>query len=173
MQFRGMPTELDLVTASSRTQGPLSFLNRPCGISRKLRRTSAIKSNGRDVALRVVEIESAGKGIGPNGQPIRQIDRRFHDHQLPWWAGEMEAELAAEGKARIFTELKGVLSGERGQSSYAEIGQRLGMSEGAMKVTVHRLRGRYRELLRLEIAQTVDSPEAVDDEIRHLFAALA
>ena len=66
-----------------------------------------------------------------------------------------------------------MLSGEKGQGSYAEIGQRLEMSEGAMKVTVHRLRHRYRELLRLEIAQTVDSSEAVDEEIRHLIAALA
>jgi RNA polymerase sigma-70 factor (ECF subfamily) len=47
------------------------------------------------------------------------------------------------------------------------------MTAGAVKVAVHRLRQRYRELLREEIAQTVDRPEQIDDEIRDLFAALA
>lgn len=57
--------------------------------------------------------------------------------------------------------------------SYAELGAWIGLSEGAVKVAVHRLRQRYRELLRAEIAETVDSPAEVDDEIRHLFTALS
>ena len=56
---------------------------------------------------------------------------------------------------------------------YAEIATRLGMSEGAVKVAVHRLRQRYREVLRAEIADTVASPAEVEDELRNLFAALA
>ena len=56
---------------------------------------------------------------------------------------------------------------------YAEIATRLGTTEGAVKVAVHRLRQRYREVLRAEIADTVASPEEVEDEIRNLFAALA
>jgi RNA polymerase sigma-70 factor (ECF subfamily) len=47
------------------------------------------------------------------------------------------------------------------------------MSESAVKVAVHRLRSRYRELLRLEIAETVSTPEEINDELRHLFAALS
>ena len=56
---------------------------------------------------------------------------------------------------------------------YAEIATRLGTTEGAVKVAVHRLRQRYREVLRMEIADTVASPGEVEDEIRNLFAALA
>jgi RNA polymerase sigma-70 factor (ECF subfamily) len=84
----------------------------------------------------------------------------------------LEEEFVSAGKARFFAELKVYLSGEPGASSYAEIGGRLGMSTAAMKVAVHRLRQRFRELLRMEIANTVSRPEAIDDEIRELFAAL-
>lgn len=57
-------------------------------------------------------------------------------------------------------------------TSFAELGERLGVSEGAARVQVHRLRRRYRELLRDEIAQTVESEGEIDDEIRRLFVAL-
>jgi len=56
---------------------------------------------------------------------------------------------------------------------YAEIAIRLGTTEGAVKVAVHRLRQQYRERLRAEIAETVATPEEVEDELRNLFAALA
>jgi RNA polymerase sigma-70 factor (ECF subfamily) len=56
---------------------------------------------------------------------------------------------------------------------YAALAERLGMTEGAVKVAVHRLRQRYRDRLRALIAETVVSPEDVDEEIRDLFAALA
>ena len=56
---------------------------------------------------------------------------------------------------------------------YAEIGARLRQSEGAVKVAVHRLRTRYRELLRDEIADTVAGPNEVEEELRNLFAALS
>jgi len=73
----------------------------------------------------------------------------------------------------VFDELKSLLTGEKNESSYSEIGARLGMTEGSLKVTVHRLRRRYRELLRKEIALTVDGPENIDEEIRNLRAALS
>ena len=56
---------------------------------------------------------------------------------------------------------------------YAEAGTRLGLSEGALRVAVHRLRQRYRDVLRAEIADTVSGPEAVEEELRHLFRVLA
>ena len=82
-------------------------------------------------------------------------------------------DYAAEDKTGLFEELKTTLTGEKGGPPYAEIAARLGMSEGAVKVAVHRLRHRYRDALRAEIAETVDSPEEVDDELRQLFAALS
>jgi RNA polymerase sigma-70 factor (ECF subfamily) len=83
------------------------------------------------------------------------------------------AEMQAQGKSLLYQELKVFLSGANERNSYAETAERLGMSEGALRVNIHRLRQRYRELLRLEIAATVESPEAVEDEIRDLFAALS
>ncbi len=85
----------------------------------------------------------------------------------------LEGEFSSSGKARVFEALKTFLTGEKSEKTYAEIVQALGMSEGSLKVTVHRLRARYRELLRDEVAQTVDGAEAIDEEIRYLFAALS
>jgi RNA polymerase sigma factor (sigma-70 family) len=78
------------------------------------------------------------------------------------------AELAAAGREPVFAELKGQLWGGSGGVSYGELSGRLEMSEGALKVTVHRLRQRFRELLREEVAQTVADAGEVDDELRHL-----
>ena len=66
--------------------------------------------------------------------------------------------------------LKGTLSGAGPPRE--QIAQQLGLSEGALKVAIHRLRQSYREVLRAEIAETVDSPEEVDAEMRHLVAVL-
>ena len=85
----------------------------------------------------------------------------------------LRAEYARDGKAGTFSELKFTLTGERRSAPYAEIASRLDISEGAVKVAVHRLRQRYRELLREEIAHTVSGPEEVEEEIRALFAALS
>jgi RNA polymerase sigma-70 factor (ECF subfamily) len=79
----------------------------------------------------------------------------------------------AEGKGRLFEALKPTLTGDSDALPYAELGQRLGMNEGAVKVAVHRLRRRYRDLLRAEIEATVEDPAEVDDELRHLFAVLS
>ena len=85
--------------------------------------------------------------------------------------GRLRAEYEASGKGRLFECLKGRLAGDGGMP-YAATAAELATSEGAVKVAVHRLRKRYRELLREEIAQTLDDPADVDDEVRALFAAL-
>ncbi len=87
--------------------------------------------------------------------------------------GQLEAEFRARDQADLFKALKPCLVGNRASQPYAELAARLGMEEGAVKVAVHRLRQRYRELLRAEIANTVDSPGQVDAEMRHLFNVLA
>jgi hypothetical protein len=65
------------------------------------------------------------------------------------------------------------LLGERPTETYAQLGARLGMSETAVKVTVHRLRQRYREVLREEIAHTVTRPAEIDEEMRYLFEVVS
>ena len=81
-------------------------------------------------------------------------------------------ELAAAGKERVFAELKAHLWGERDAESYAVIAERLGMTEGALKVASHRLRQRYRDVLREEVAHTVAKPGEIDEELRHLIAVV-
>jgi len=73
---------------------------------------------------------------------------------------------------QVFETLKGFIWGDQTTLSYAELALQLGLTEGAVKVAVHRLRGRYRELLRAEIAKTVATPGEVDEELQHLIAVL-
>ncbi len=83
------------------------------------------------------------------------------------------AEYEHEGKATLFDSLKPCLIGHREGLPYAELAARLGMTDGAVRVAVCRLRERYRERLKEEIAHTIASPAEVDAEVRHLFRVLA
>lgn len=85
----------------------------------------------------------------------------------------LERECVAGGKGSLFREVRSLLSGERDGAACADIGKRLAMAEGAVRVAVHRLRRRYGELLRSEIAQTVSGPEEVDEEMRDLLRVLS
>lgn len=85
--------------------------------------------------------------------------------------GALEAQHVGD-RAAQFTALRPWLMGEAA-ASHAEIAQQLGLSEGAVKVAVHRLRQRFREMLRAEVAQTLADPAELEDELRHLCAALA
>lgn len=82
-------------------------------------------------------------------------------------------EVVASGREAVFDQLQCCLLGERPEETYAQLGARLGMSETAVKVTVHRLRQRYRGLLREEIAHTVTRPEEIDEEMRYLFEVVS
>jgi len=81
-------------------------------------------------------------------------------------------ECAAAEKVELFGALRIYLSGEKSAASYLDAAARLNMTPGAVQVAVHRLRRRYGELLRNEIAHTVAHPDEIDEEIRHLFSAL-
>jgi RNA polymerase sigma factor (sigma-70 family) len=85
----------------------------------------------------------------------------------------LRAESASSDKQRLFDCLKVYLTAEKGVVSYGRVAEKLNMTEAAIKVAVHRLRRRYRELVRDEIAQTVATEAQVDEEIQDLFAALA
>ena len=82
-------------------------------------------------------------------------------------------EYKAEGKTALFAALRQTLLGPRESQPYTKLGLKLGMSESAVKVAVHRLRKRYRELIRREIANTLDDPRDVEGEMRYLFEILA
>jgi RNA polymerase sigma-70 factor (ECF subfamily) len=101
------------------------------------------------------------------------FDRRWALTLLDQALSRLREEYAAADKAELFAQLKGTLTEASRSVPYAEIAARLSLSEGAVKVAVHRLRGRYREVIRAEIAETVASAAEVEEEIRALFAALA
>jgi RNA polymerase sigma factor (sigma-70 family) len=85
----------------------------------------------------------------------------------------LKAESVLADKQELFDRLKGYLTAEKGSVPYRDAAAELNMTEGAVKAAVHRLRVRYRQLLRNEIAQTVANEEQIDEEIRDLFTALA
>lgn len=104
--------------------------------------------------------------------PETLFERRWALALLDRVMVRLAEEWRAAGKAEAFEVIKGFLSGDQDAPGYAETGAGLGMSEGAARVAVHRLRQRYRELLRDEIGQTVESAGDAEDELRHLLAAL-
>lgn len=81
-------------------------------------------------------------------------------------------EYQQDGRGDLFAELNPCLVGERANQPYAKLAQKLGVSENTVKSAVHRLRQRYRQLLREEIANTVANPGEVDEELRYLFSIL-
>jgi RNA polymerase sigma-70 factor (ECF subfamily) len=82
-------------------------------------------------------------------------------------------ECEARGRRRVFDVLSDCLAAERQDVSYQKLSKTLDVPETAVKRLVHQLRQRYRTLLREEVAQTVEKPEDVDEELRYLCAALA
>jgi len=82
-------------------------------------------------------------------------------------------ESTAQGKARFFERLKPFLMVGKSAVPYAQAAANLDLSEGAVRVAVHRLRGRYRELLREEIPQTLSHPSQAEEELRALFGAFS
>ena len=103
---------------------------------------------------------------------------QIYDYQ---WATKLFAQaldrlwetFVTEGKEAQFHAIKIFLTGEKQAATYAELAARLGTTEAALKMAVNRMRQRYSEFLRAEIANTVDRPEEIDDELRALIAALS
>ena len=89
----------------------------------------------------------------------RVLDRLWQEHVPP-------------GDSKWFEQVQPLLTGERTGVTYAEAARRLGTTEGALKMTMLRLRQRYRELMRDEIAHTVSCPEDIPEEIHYLRAVL-
>ena len=105
--------------------------------------------------------------------PEKLFERSWALTVLTGAMDRLKAESAASDKQQLFDHLKVYLAGEKDAVSYRDVAGELDMTEGAVKVVVHRLRRRYRDLVRDEIAQTVTTEAQVDEEIRDLFDALA
>ena len=137
------------------------------------------KAQKRGGHLQIVSLDAPGGEDRLQHEPVaggsldQEFDRRWALALLDTVLARLEREYTESGKARLFQRLKGALGGDRSDVAYDHLSRELAQSEGAVRVAVHRLRQRYRELLRDEIGQTVSTPGDVEEELRHLFAALS
>ena len=108
-----------------------------------------------------------------NVTPDRIYDREWALALLERVITRLRDECAAADKARLFDELKPFLTADKSSLPYPQVAANLGLAEGAVRVSVHRLRRRYRELLRDEISQTLSDPAQLADEMQALLGAFA
>jgi len=103
-------------------------------------------------------------------QPDLLFDRQWAVTLLDRVMARLQEEYLASGRAKLFEHLRSCLAGGESAFSHAEIAAQLNLTEAAVKMAAHRLRARYREILRAEIADTVSAPDEIEEEIRHLFS---
>ena len=108
-----------------------------------------------------------------NVTPEKLFDRRWAFTLIAGALERLRRESEAAGKRAVFDVLEPVLTGEVEPGFYPRAAAQMNMSEGAVKVTLHRLRRRFGELLRSEVAYTVADPQQIEEEVRYLLAALS
>jgi RNA polymerase sigma-70 factor (ECF subfamily) len=132
------------------------------------------RGGGRIVSLQRDEAETrCAREPMDHLTPEQSFEWRWALTLLDQVMNRLSVEFAQDGKTELFEALKPCLLGERTTQPYAALASKLAMTEGSVKVAVHRMRQRYRQLLRAEIANTVATPEEVEEELRYLFAVLA
>ena len=107
-------------------------------------------------------------GLKSEVDPRVLFDRHWARTVLDTVLQHLREEFAARGRSEVFDGLKGCLISGTGHSSYCALGKQLGMSEGAVKMAVHRMRRRYAELIWEEVARTVERPEDIEQELDYL-----
>ena len=138
-------------------------------------RASALKRGGGQTALPLDDLSDeqlAQFSCAENFPPAKMFDKNWALSVLAQSLVKLKAEMARAGKSPHFDTLKIFLTTERGAADYAAAAQKLGVAPNSVPVLVHRLRQRYRELVRAELAQTVATPSDLAEEMRHLFAVL-
>jgi RNA polymerase sigma-70 factor (ECF subfamily) len=103
-------------------------------------------------------------------QPDVLFDRQWATTLIERVMKRLEDEYLASGRAKLFEYLRSCLIKDESALSYAEVAAQINLTEAAVKMAIHRLRARYREILHEEIADTVATPDEVEEEIRHLFS---
>lgn len=144
-------------------------------LSHERDRARALKRGGRASTLSFdVEAGEVGYALGPVDAktPADVFERRWAMTVLDRAVHRLGEESAAAGQRAQFEELKQYLTSAQPQAPYREAGEALGISEGAVATAVHRLRQRYGQCLRAEIAETVADPAEVDDELRYMLAVV-
>jgi RNA polymerase sigma-70 factor (ECF subfamily) len=176
--FFARALEKGLLAEADPTRGRFrSFLRAVCAAFLANRRDweHAQKRGGGRTALPIDAADAEGqyaRELADGLTPERIFDRSWALTLLGRVLARLGREYDEAGKATTFEALRGALDGDEVAVSYAAVAARLGTTEGAARVAAHRLRRRYGELLRQEIAATLADPAQVDDEIRDLFASL-
>jgi RNA polymerase sigma-70 factor (ECF subfamily) len=138
------------------------------------RRAASRKKRGGDaIVFSLDEREAEDRYLlepADSRTPESLFERRWAEQILTRVLDRLEAEFT--GHAMRFDELKLFLIEPKGATSFAEMADRLGVTESALKSVVHRMRRRYSELFRDEVAQTVADPADTQDEIRHMLTVL-
>jgi len=136
--------------------------------------TAQKRGGGRILSLQRDEAEGrCAQEPADHLTPEQSFEWRWALTLLDQVMKRLEIEFSQDSKEELFEALKPCLLGERSAQPYSALAATLGMTEGSVKVAVHRLRQRYRQLLRDEIANTVAKPEEVDEEMRYLFEVLS
>ena len=144
-------------------------------LAKEWRRAHAEKRGGGRAAFSLDEMDAENRYLLEPAHeltPARIFDRRWATIVLDQAMARLAGECQASGKGDLFESVNPLLSGDPAGVSYAELARSLKVTEGALKVAVHRLRQRYGELVRAEIAHTVADPKEVDQELHYLLAAL-
>jgi RNA polymerase sigma-70 factor (ECF subfamily) len=144
-------------------------------VSNEWKREHRIKRGGGFVFI-PIQTDSAEKRYGAEPAheltPEKIFNRRWALTVIEQSLAQIRKEYASGGKVDLFEELKIYITGEQGTPAYAELALRLSMSEDALKMAVSRLRKKYREVIRAEIAQTLDNNADIEDELHELLQAL-
>ncbi len=147
-------------------------------VANEWRKSQAIKRGGETQIVSLEQMAQAEHGapFEPSGAatPDQVYERAWAMALLGRAASRLKEEFDAAGKGHIFQRLKPYLTGD-GAAPYSAVAADLGMNEVTVRVSVHRMRGRFRDLLQQEIAQTLADPgdaAAIEQELRFLLAVL-
>jgi RNA polymerase sigma factor (sigma-70 family) len=155
-----------------------SFLRTACSnfLSHSRDHDRAAKRGGGRTPVSIDLQDAEGRYIN---EPVHEItaerlfERRWTMVLLDHVLARLESEATRGGKPELFSQLRPLLEGHDVSQSYQQIGEALQMSESSVKVAAHRLRSRYRQLLREEVGRTVADPAEIEEEIADLLRALS
>ena len=144
-------------------------------LAKEWRRAHAQKRGGGQAVFSLDEVDAESRYLLESAHdltPEKIYDRRWATTILKQAMSELQRDYETRHQSELFAKVESLLSPDGASGSYAEIATSLGMNEGALKVAVHRLRKRYGELIRAQIAQTVATPQEIEEELRYLFSVL-
>lgn len=145
-------------------------------MAKEWRRASAQKRGGGEIHVPMDTTFAESRyaaDTSANLRPDDVFDQQWALTLIDLTIERLRNEFAAAGKPQDFEALKNCLMATRGAIDYSAVSESLGMSEGATRVAVHRIRKRFREIYREEIAQTLSNGDELDTELRHLSEALS